>query len=315
MTIVEMTGCDTSKTPFRKRKKNKTVNHSKQQMNKQIEQDQQKQEQSYAKSLLTSSFAGVIGRSICYPMDTLRVSLQLQEERVNTFGQRRLVFSQTLGKIWRQEGTKALFNGFTVSVVGALPASALYLSSYDFFKQQLRTFDITSKFPDTTVILISGFLAEMISGFLWAPMEIVKGTMQASRQDTLASITKSIYLHDGMKGFWKGYSAQLAVFGPYTMCFFFAFENLEKMFERWRTPPYRLNIGQKTHPQHDYRSQFYSHHVVHSEPTSLASSLLLSSAISSAVAALLTSPLDVIKTRLQVIQKKKNEMIASFPQF
>lgn len=192
-----------------------------------------------------------------YPLDTLRTNLMIGNSVKGIFSK-----------------PSSLFNGIGISLLGSLPAGAVYLSSYDYLKSEISK---SGKLSETPNIFLSGFLAECISGFVWCPTEVLKQTLQANPQMKTREVFQLIRQNGG---FLRGYLPTLLVFGPYSSTFFFVFESLQK------------RISKLEHPNHT--------HITIVENA-------LAAAFASGIAAAVSCPADVIKTRVQVLNFRPNE--------
>jgi len=181
---------------------------------------------------------------------------------------------------------RGFYRGILPTIGGSIPASCLYFTTYEFSKRHLQT-DGASLFY---VHFISGMLAETVSCVLWVPIDVIKERMQIQpipRSESYTSMKqsagdtfyvsgydamKSIYRHDGIAGFYRGYGATLASFGPFSALYFTFYENLKHR---------AMNLFPTTTKQ----------------PFGI---YLACGAIAGAAASWCTNPLDIIKLRLQV---------------
>lgn len=212
--------------------------------------------------VIASATSGTVARLVFYPLDTLRARLQVERgvELYNT--------TNLLKNILQKEGWKALYKGLGISMIINVPGTVVYLSTYEKTKKGLED-KITNK---PLLHLVSGFIAECVSGLLWTPMDVVKQKLQV--ETTKSAIYKDsrnalrvIYQREGLIGLYRGYFITLSVFAPFSMIYFVVYEKLKATFGY--TPV----------------------------------SFFASAGTAGAVAAALTCPLDVVKTRLQVQSK------------
>lgn len=74
-------------------------------------------------------FASTVGKSCLHPIDTVKAKLQVKNTAKPSIVE---TFTSTLKK----EGLSGLYRGLPISVLGSIPAAALYFGSYEFFKTQ-----------------------------------------------------------------------------------------------------------------------------------------------------------------------------------
>lgn len=171
----------------------------------------------------------------------------------------------TLREVVAADGMRGLYRGFGVSVLLQAPAVATYLSTYevsrDYFAQYVHTPILTH--------LSAGLVAESVSAVFWTPMEVVKQRAQIrALSASSVSVLRDLLRHEGARALFSGYAITVGVFGPYSMVYFAAYERFKAA---------ALSRGKKL-----------------STPV-----VSTSAAAAGALAAAVTTPLDVIKTRLQ----------------
>jgi hypothetical protein len=82
------------------------------------------------RSLQGSASAGVIARVLCHPLDTAKSRIQAQ----STASGHSMLYRSTLHALTntlRYEGVRGLYRGFLITLVGSVPATCLYLTSYE----------------------------------------------------------------------------------------------------------------------------------------------------------------------------------------
>ena len=163
-----------------------------------------------------------------------------------------------------QNNSKAigLYQGLMPTLILSSPAMGIYLASYDFSKEYLTRFDLDQgSFANAT---ISGCFAEALSGALFVPMEVIKEKLQVSNHKPIPLI-KSVYNQYGLYGFYRGFFLTMAVYLPYSTTYFVSYEKL------------------KTISKND---SFTSH--------------LGCAFIAASLAAIVSNPMDVVHTRVQI---------------
>ncbi|ORY82546.1 hypothetical protein BCR37DRAFT_402643 [Protomyces lactucae-debilis] len=215
-------------------------------------------------TLAASVTASVSSRLVVFPLDTIAIQRQT--------AMRRPLFpaDQTLLRSFRN-----LYRGLSVSLILTTPAVALYLCTYRQLKQML----IPTLGEGNMNYIVSGTGAEIVSSFLWTPLEVLKARLQisgapvaglASSNTTLMGQLRLIARDEGMRGFYRGYLVGLGIFIPYNAVYWVVYENSKRLARR---------------------SMYFQ------EPFAQAA---LASGVATSVSTLLAHPLDLIKTRYQV---------------
>lgn len=121
------------------------------------------------------------------------------------------------------------YKGGLIAIVGSGPAFSVYLTSYHYFKSKL-----TPTLSNTFLLHLScGLLAEIVSGILWLPIDVVKERMQVQSKLKCYNYSGSINAifnimrDEGLKGLYRGFGATLGFFGPYSALYFMFYEELK----------------------------------------------------------------------------------------
>ena len=238
---------------------------------------------SYGSMCFSSCVAGVVARCFVHPLDTVKARLQAPG---GTALYRGLVAG--LRTTVASEGLAGLYRGFPVVVVGGTPATCLYLTSYDISKRWCDPSKPGPFFhtPPAAIHLLCGMLAETVCCVVFVPVDVVKERLQVQRSGTAAASAaippvyrgsfdalRTIAATEGVKGVYRGYGATLLSFGPFSGFYFMFYEQLKG-----------LALVQSVSPGE--------------APTPLATLACASGA--GALAAWVTSPLDMAKLRMQV---------------
>ncbi|KAI7180548.1 hypothetical protein KC360_g133 [Hortaea werneckii] len=228
------------------------------------------------------SIAGAFGAFMVYPIDLVKT--RMQNQRSARVGQ--LLYKNSWDcatKVVRNEGVRGLYSGVLPQLVGVAPEKAIKLTVNDLVRGKFTD-------PKTGNIALS---AELLAGgaaggcqvVFTNPLEIVKIRLQVQGEALKAAaregeqVTKRsalwIVRHLGLVGLYKGASACLLRDVPFSAIYFPAYSHLKRDYFG-ESPTKKLGILQ----------------------------LLTAGAIAGMPAAYLTTPCDVIKTRLQVEARK-----------
>ncbi|KAM0324191.1 hypothetical protein ACHAQA_008385 [Verticillium albo-atrum] len=228
-------------------------------------------------NFLLGSVAGAFGAFMVYPIDLVKT--RLQNQRGARPGERLYKNSiDCFQKVWRNEGLRGLYSGVLPQLVGVAPEKAIKLTVNDI----VRTY-FTNK--EGKIYWGSEVLAGGTAGACQVvftnPLEIVKirlqiqGEVAKTMEGTPKRSAMWIVRNLGLMGLYKGASACLLRDVPFSAIYFPTYSHLKKdMFGE--SPTKKLGVLQ----------------------------LLTAGAIAGMPAAYLTTPCDVIKTRLQVEARK-----------
>lgn len=208
---------------------------------------------------LASAAAGCLSRGIVHPLDTLRTVQMVSGGTLSMRG--------ALHRVVSADGSRGLYRGFGVSLLLHAPAVSLYLSVYEQTRDSLR-----ERAPGMHRVFAhaaAGLTAEAASAVVWAPMETIKQRAQLRTRSAggSAAVLRDLMRREGPRALLSGYWVTLAVFGPYAALYFVVYERCRES-ARNANRDGQVAIG-------------------------------ASAALAGAVAASATTPLDVVKTRLQ----------------
>ncbi|KAG0191606.1 hypothetical protein DFQ28_011445 [Apophysomyces sp. BC1034] len=201
-------------------------------------------------------------------VDTIKTRLQVSRTPLNSGNAlRQAIFSHAT----TASSLASLYRGLPVTLVFSVPALSVYLSCYETTKTWLGGNHVLHR-DSMFNHLLSGCMAEVAAGTLFTPMEVMKNRLQVLQHEKNPSslskqwLFRSIWREEGLRGFFRGYGMGLVVFVPHTMAYFAVYEQLKK------------RLGQTPSP------------ITYAASASGAG----------IVAIVLSTPLDVIKTRWQV---------------
>lgn len=212
--------------------------------------------------LLAGAFAGIMEHSIMFPIDVLKTRIQSTHTKLIS---NNLVTQIT--KISSAEGTLSLWRGVQSVILGAGPAHAVYFGTYEFCKSHLiDETNINTHQPLKTAI--SGAMATIASDALMNPFDTIKQRIQLDMNSRIWSIAKNIYRNEGLSAFYYSYPTTIAMNIPFTALNFVIYESSTRM----------LN------PMGTYNPFIHC----------------ICGGLSGTISATITTPLDVVKTTLQV---------------
>ncbi|CAK9104736.1 S-adenosylmethionine carrier 1 [Durusdinium trenchii] len=196
---------------------------------------------------------------IMHPLDTVRTTMQA---RHGVLG-----FSEAVKAL----GSRGIARGFGLSFAWACPQGAIRMASYETCKELLSDKFYMKSFG----IGVSAVLADFASSVIKVPRELITQRMQTGQYTSSWAACQSILRQDGFSGLFRGYLSTASRDTPFMVLLFFSYEQ----FKAWKI---RLTFGDSLPPL---------------APWSDAETVLWGG-VSGALAAWLTTPFDVIKTRV-----------------
>ncbi|KAH8927521.1 mitochondrial carrier [Atractiella rhizophila] len=223
--------------------------------------------------------AGGIGATFVYPIDLVKTRMQNQRSKV--VGE--LLYKNSLDcakKVYKNEGLRGFYRGLPPQLVGVAPEKAIKLTVNDLIRGKARD-------PVTGNIglgweLIAGGGAGGCQVVFTNPLEIVKirlqmqGEMAKKGGTAVAHGAGHIIKQLGLFGLYKGAGACLLRDIPFSAIYFPAYAHLKKDVFKEGHNGKKLGFGET----------------------------LISAGIAGMPAAYLTTPADVVKTRLQTEARK-----------
>ncbi|KAI9846448.1 MAG: hypothetical protein M1838_001273 [Thelocarpon superellum] len=195
------------------------------------------------KDIGCGSVAGLVGKVIEYPFDTVKVRLQSQPEGVALRYQGPLdCFRQSL----RQDGVLGLYRGISAPLLGA----AIETSSL-FFSYRIAQNLLASRFypPSTplplSALIVCGAASGAFTSLALTPIELVKCQMQipwissssSVRAPGPLAVMASVYRHHGLLGFWRGQVGTLIRETGGSAAWFGTYEGMSILLRTLSPPP------------------------------------------------------------------------------
>nr|GMD50177.1 protein MITOFERRINLIKE 1, chloroplastic [Ipomoea batatas] len=216
------------------------------------------------RALIGAAAGGIAGAFtyVClHPLDTIKTKLQTKGASE--------IYSGTIDavvKTFQSKGILGFYSGVSAVIVGSTFSSAVYFGTCEFGKSVL------AKLPQYPPLLIpptAGAMGNIVSSAIMVPKELITQRMQAGAKGRSWEVLLRILEKDGVLGLYAGYSATLLRNLPAGVLSYSSFEYLKaaviKESKQAKLEPYQS---------------------------------VCCGALAGAISASLTTPLDVVKTRL-----------------
>ncbi|KAH3672703.1 hypothetical protein WICMUC_004109 [Wickerhamomyces mucosus] len=229
--------------------------------------------------MIAGGFGGAIGDSVMHSLDTVKTR---QQGAPSIVKYKNMVNAYQI--ILKEEGIlRGLYGGYGAAMLGSFPSTALFFGTYEYTK---RTLINDWNFNDTFTHLLSGFLGDLASSVVYVPSEVLKTRLQLQGRyrnpyfnsgynyKGLFDAARTVVYKEGVGTLFFGYKA--------TLCRDLPFSALQFAFyEKFREFAFTFN-------ELDFKKDDLS-----------ISYELYTGAAAGGLAGIITTPLDVIKTRIQ----------------
>ncbi|KAL5560377.1 hypothetical protein UlMin_036588 [Ulmus minor] len=216
------------------------------------------------RALIGAGGGGIAGAFtyVCLlPLDTIKTKLQTKGASQiyrNAF--------DAVAKTFQSKGILGFYSGVSAVIVGSTASSAVYFGTCEFGKSILSKIE---QYPNVLIPPTAGAMGNIVSSAIMVPKELITQRMQAGAKGRSWQVLLRILEKDGVLGLYAGYSATLLRNLPAGVLSYSSFEYLKAAVLR-RTKQ------------------------AHMEPIQS----VFCGALAGAISASLTTPLDVVKTRL-----------------
>ncbi|KAL4887899.1 mitochondrial carrier domain-containing protein [Aspergillus ambiguus] len=197
------------------------------------------------KDVVFGSAAGMAGKVIEYPFDTVKVRLQSQPDHLPLRYAGPLdCFRQSL----RADGLRGLYRGISAPMAGAAIENSCLFWSYRIIQDLVRaTYYAASPASDPlpfAALLLSGAASGSITSLVLTPVELIKCKMQVPLD--AAPLTKppgplaliaAVFRQDGLLGFWRGQMGTLIRETGGGAAWFGGYEGVSAIFRSYHASP------------------------------------------------------------------------------
>ncbi|KAE8665556.1 PHD finger protein ALFIN-LIKE 4-like [Hibiscus syriacus] len=246
-------------------------------------------------------FSGV--SAALYPIVVLKTRQQVASTQVSCF---KMCFT-----IMKYEGFRGFYRGFGTSLMGTIPARSLYMGALEVTKSSVGTATVSLGYSDTSATAISnaaaGLSSAMAAQLVWTPIDVVSQRLMVQGYNDVNSSKnvnnvnfcryrngfdafRKILYADGPKGLYRGFGISILTYAPSNAVWWASYSVAHKFI--WSG----IGCSLCKKDESGFRPESKAFVAVQG----------VSAAMASGVSALITMPLDTIKTRLQVLDREEN---------
>lgn len=209
------------------------------------------------------TLSGIPGDFFAFPFSRIKTVMMTQGADASST---QLTSMSAIRFIYNEQGVRGFFRGFSPVMFSAIPGTTLFFAGMDFTQKMLG--------QNALGTALSGFGGQIAGSIVWVPSEVFKELRQMIlikpelRDKKVSQLIKYVYQTEGLRGFYRGFLAQLLTFGPFNSI--------------------GLSLSKLLHDK------------VPDEKRSTLTSFCLNG-VAFGAAGVITTPFDVVKTRLQVV--------------
>ncbi|KAG0448424.1 hypothetical protein HPP92_019873 [Vanilla planifolia] len=237
-------------------------------------------------------FSGV--SAVLYPAVVLKTRLQVAHNPISCF--------RAIAVILRHEGPLGFYRGFATSLTGTIPARALYMAALEVTKSAVGTATVHFGVPEPAAAAAAnaaaGLSAAVAAQIVWTPIDVISqrlmvqggGGSATSKYCGGVDAFRKILSADGLRGLYRGFGLSILTYAPSNAVWWASYSVSQRIiwggFGYWVSGRAEADSG-GTVLKPDYGT--------------VAVVQGVSAAMAGGASALVTMPLDTVKTRMQVM--------------
>jgi solute carrier family 25 protein 44 len=196
----------------------------------------------------------------------------------------------TARDVVRSDGIKGLYRGFGTVIVGAIPARMVYLAALESTKSAISASmhhipSLSQTFVASSSSFVAGGVASLTGQLVVVPVDVISQRLMirgsGGGQGGGFTLAQKIIREEGIRGLYRGFGASVATFVPSSAIWWSAYGGWQTFL--WKTVD---RIQDRKAAEHRTEGQLLAVEVV-------------AGVLTGCTSASLTTPLDVVKTRLQ----------------
>lgn len=188
--------------------------------------------------LVAAMGAGVCTTISTNPIWVVKTRLQTQSLQLNPGHTRYNGVAHAVSTIIRQEGVHAFFRGVVPSLFGVTHVCVQF-PLYEQVKLYLRTRNNKEAHELSFMeLVVASMISKVVASTVAFPHEVLRVRQQVSRSSgtsNLFSLAHSIYLENGIRGFYRGLTTNLLRVVPAAAITFVSFEYISRGLTTWTT--------------------------------------------------------------------------------
>ncbi|CAM6107591.1 unnamed protein product [Calypogeia fissa] len=191
------------------------------------------------------------------------------------------------------EGIRGLYRGFGIVITGAIPSRMVFMTSLETTKAAALKLAENMELPEASAAAFAngcaGMVSSMASQTVFVPLDVVsqrlmvQGSVGTTHYSGSLDAVRQILKADGIRGLYRGFGMSVLTYSPSSAVWWAAYGSSQRVI--WRS----LGYGVEAEVEAPSQSRL----------------VLVQAAggvVAAAVSSVTTTPMDTIKTRLQVLK-------------
>ncbi|KAI8377767.1 mitochondrial carrier domain-containing protein [Radiomyces spectabilis] len=231
-----------------------------------------------AEKTMSACAGAIVTMMFMNPLDVVKTRMQ---ENVSTSALMRSRGTMSgLSMIVREQGLLTLWRGFTPGLSMAIPSTVIYFVGYEAIRDHVETTKLANTWVETYAPLWAGGLARTVAASVVSPLELFRTRLQSSQatqgfQGVWRDI-RHMTRQEGILTLWRGFLPTMLRDVPFSAIYWMGYEEIKYMLTSKDT------------------------YFPHSSSASNFQTSFIAGASAGSVAAVITTPFDVIKTQRQI---------------
>ncbi|XP_068654736.1 uncharacterized protein [Aristolochia californica] len=231
-----------------------------------------------------------------YPVSVVKTRMQVATKDIVG----KSAFSVVRGII-KTDGIPGLYRGFGTVITGAIPARIIFLTSLETTKiaayKMIEPFQFSEPTQAAIANGIAGMTASLMSQAVVVPIDVVSQRLMVQGYSGYAKynggldVASKIFKAEGIRGLYRGFALSVVTYSPSSAVWWASYGSSQRFI--WRLLGLGTDSKQRTPPSQGM----------------IVGVQAIGGIVAGAVASCVTTPLDTIKTRLQVMEHKKRESV------
>lgn len=235
-----------------------------------------------------------------YPVVVLKTKQQVSSSHLSSL--------KTAFSIIKYEGFRGLYRGFGTSLVGTIPARALYMTALEVTKSKVGANTVKLGFPEPSAAAIAnavaGLTAALAAQLVWTPIDVISQRLMVQGKSCNKYINgidafRKIMHTDGPRGLYRGFGISVMTYAPSNAVWWASYSVTQRLV--WG------GIGSYMSKKDEDSNENGNVVAIRPDSRTVMAVQGVSAAMAGGVSALVTMPLDTIKTRLQVLDNSSDD--------